>query len=298
MAKKEVKKSDNNKTKDNMYYVLNLVLAIVTMVLAGLLAGYATADPMDSKKVAFALGITILSQVSFQVLLFLVKDTKKDRLRASLVGIIYIIAMIVAFLSTNSYLLLYLSTFFVLGAMILNQILLIDFKNDKKASLTNILVAVMLTLLLIALIVTMKEEDAHYSPLVVVLLFLFLAFKKLIFPSLKLERIKLLLKILIETHTIDVIICLVSFMIVFSFILPRFESINGNITTFWDALWYCFTVVTTIGFGDFYATSLVGRTLTVILGIYGIVVVAIITSVVVNFYNEVSSKSKARDFIE
>lgn len=43
-------------------------------------------DPMDSKKVAFALGITILSQVSFQVLLFLVKDTKKDRLRASLVG--------------------------------------------------------------------------------------------------------------------------------------------------------------------------------------------------------------------
>lgn len=40
-----------------------------------------------------------------------------------------------------------------------------------------------------------------------------------------------------------------------------------------------------------------GRILTVILGIYGIVV-AIITSVVVNFYNEVSSKAKARDFIE
>lgn len=57
--------------------MLNLVLAIVTMVLAGLLAGYATVDPMDSKKVAFALGITILSQVSFQVLLFLVKDTKR-----------------------------------------------------------------------------------------------------------------------------------------------------------------------------------------------------------------------------
>ena len=86
-------------------------------------------------------------------------------------------------------------------------------------------------------------------------------------------------------------------MIVLSFILPRYET-AGNITTFWDAMWYCFTVVTTIGFGDFYATSLVGRTLTVILGIYGIVVVAIITSVVVNFYNEVSAKTKARDFIE
>ena len=123
MAKKDNKKQEQEKTKDNIYYVLNLVLAIVTMVLAGLLAGFVSEDPMDSKKVAFALGITILSQVSFQVLLFLVKDTKKDRLRASLVGIIYIIAMIVAFLSTNSYVLLYLSTFFVLGAMILNQIL-------------------------------------------------------------------------------------------------------------------------------------------------------------------------------
>ena len=298
MAKKDNKKQEQKKTKDNIYYVLNLVLAIVTMVLAGLLAGFVSEDPMDSKKVAFALGITILSQISFEVLLFLVKDTKKDRLRASLVGLLYIAAMIVGFLSANSYILLYLATFFVVGAMIINQLLLIDFKTDKKASLTNVLVAIMLTLFLVALIVTMKPEDAHNSPLVIVFLFLFLAFKKLIFPSLKLERIKLLLKILIETHTIDVIICLVSFMIVFSFILPRFESINGNITTFWDALWYCFTVVTTIGFGDFYATSLVGRILTVILGIYGIVVVAIITSVVVNFYNEVSSKSKARDFIE
>ena len=297
MAKKEVKKQEQNKTKENIYYVLNLVLAIVTMVLAGLLAGFVSEDPMDSKKVAFALGITILSQVSFQVLLFLVKDTKKDRLRASLVGLLYIAAMIVGFLSASRYELLYLSTFFVVGAMIINQLLLIDFKNDKRASLTNVLVAIMLTLFLVASIVNMKPSDAHYAPIVVVLLFLFLAFKKLIFPSLKLERIKLLLKILIETHTIDVIICLVSFMIVFSFVLPKYELTN-NIKNFWDAMWYCFTVVTTIGFGDFYAQSLVGRIITVILGIYGIVVVAIITSVVVNFYNEVSAKTKARDFIE
>ena len=297
MAKKEVKKQEKNKTKDNIYYVLNLVLAVVTMVLASLLASFVSEEPMDSKKVAFALGITILSQVSFQVLLFLVKNTKKDRLRASLVGLIYIAAMIVGFLSANSYVLLYLATFFVVGAMIINQILLIDFKNNKKASLTSILVAIMLTLFLVALIVTMNPSEAHNAPLAIVFLFLFLAFKKLIFPSLKFERIKLLLKILIETHTIDVIICLVSFMIAFSFVLPKYEAAN-NIKNFWDAMWYCFTVVTTIGFGDFYAQSLVGRTLTVILGIYGIVVVAIITSVVVNFYNEVSAKSKARDFIE
>jgi len=55
---------------------------------------------------------------------------------------------------------------------------------------------------------------------------------------------------------------------------------------FEDALWYCFAVVTTIGFGDLTATTLVGRILSVILGMYGIVVVALITSIVVNFYGE------------
>ena len=122
-----------------------------------------------------------------------------------------------------------------------------------------------------------------------------MSLKKLLFPSLKIEKIKLLINILIKTHTIDTLICLFAFVIAFSFILPMFEE---NITNFWDAMWYCFTVITTIGFGDFAAESLIGRILTVILGIYGIIVVAILTSVIVNFYNEVSAKEKARDIIE
>ena len=62
-----------------------------------------------------------------------------------------------------------------------------------------------------------------------------------------------------------------------------------------DALWYTFAVVTTIGFGDFTATTLVGRVLTVILGIYGIVVVAVITSIIVNFYNETAGKDDKKE---
>ena len=53
-----------------------------------------------------------------------------------------------------------------------------------------------------------------------------------------------------------------------------------------DALWYCFAIVTTIGFGDLTAVTDFGRILSVILGIYGIVVVALITSIIVNFYGE------------
>ena len=61
--------------------------------------------------------------------------------------------------------------------------------------------------------------------------------------------------------------------------------------SFWDALWYCFAIVTTIGFGDLTPTTGTGRVLSVILGIYGIVVVALITSIIVNFYGEMKKKN-------
>ena len=44
-------------------------------------------------------------------------------------------------------------------------------------------------------------------------------------------------------------------------------------------------LVTTIGFGDLTSVSMIGRILSIILGLYGLVVVALVTSVIVNFYN-------------
>jgi hypothetical protein len=70
----------------------------------------------------------------------------------------------------------------------------------------------------------------------------------------------------------------------FSFV---FRALEPGIPTYLDALWYCFSVVTTVGFGDLTVVGGVSRAITVILGAYGIIVVALITSVVVNFYNEV-----------
>ena len=98
---------------------------------------------------------------------------------------------------------------------------------------------------------------------------------------------KILAKVIRKTYAADVLSGLVLFMAAFSFMFPVVEK---NIASLKDALWYCFAIVTTIGFGDYAATSTLGRVMSAILGAYGIVVVALITSVVVNFYSEVKKQ--------
>ena len=60
-----------------------------------------------------------------------------------------------------------------------------------------------------------------------------------------------------------------------------------GITRLTDALWYCYTVVTTIGFGDVTVTTRLSRILSVLLSVYAVLVIAIVTGVVVNYYNQI-----------
>ena len=287
-------KNNSVNTKNNIFLVLNLTLALVTMALVAALISSIVRE--DASSTSLLLGITILSQILFQCLVFAAKDNKKDRIRVTTVAIIYIAAMILAFISNmEHYVLFYITNAVVLFALAINQFMLIGKKESKKGIATNILFGVTLIILAIATLTEITEQDAVFCNVITAIFCLFIAFKKILFPTLKLEKMKLLLDILVKTHTIDILICLCAFMIAFSFILPKFEP---SIDDFWDAMWYCFTVITTIGFGDMVAVTNAGRLLTVVLGIYGIVVVAILTSVIVNFYNEVSAKEKARDIIE
>lgn len=298
MAKNETKKEEKKKnkvnTKDNIFLVLNLVLAVATMALVAALISAVVSNDANSTPILFAL--VIFTQLLFLCLLFIVKNEKKDRIRFVVVGIIYIIALIIELTaSLENYIMFYIANSVVLVALAVNQFMLIGKKESKKGIVTNILVGVVLIFLAVATLTEITETDAIFSNIVTAIVFLFVSFKKIIFPTLKLEKMKLLLDILVKTHTIDIIVCLFAFMVAFSFILPKMEP---SIDDFWDGMWYCFTVITTIGFGDMVAVTRAGRLLTVVLGIYGIVVVAILTSVIVNFYNEVSAKEKARDFIE
>ena len=108
----------------------------------------------------------------------------------------------------------------------------------------------------------------------------FLSIMLVIFSQVKVDVLKDIVR---KTYAAEIISGLLLMMVTFSYLLEFYEE---SIKTFWDGLWYCFAVVTTIGFGDIAAVTIVGRVLTVILGVYGIVVVALITSIIVNFYGE------------
>lgn len=55
---------------------------------------------------------------------------------------------------------------------------------------------------------------------------------------------------------------------------------------FGNAVWYLFQAITTIGFGDLVAHTTACRVITILVGLSSLVVVALITGTVVNYYNE------------
>lgn len=91
-----------------------------------------------------------------------------------------------------------------------------------------------------------------------------------------------------------IILSFIALNFVCSFILARIEPEINNI---WKGLWYCFISFTTVGFGDVVVTTVLGKIITVIITLYGIVIVALITGVLVNYYQEIN-KIKAKESVE
>ena len=62
--------------------------------------------------------------------------------------------------------------------------------------------------------------------------------------------------------------------------------LEPNISRFADGLWYCFIASSTVGFGDIVAVTLLGKIITVIVVLYGIVTTAMVPGVALTYYLE------------
>ncbi len=59
-----------------------------------------------------------------------------------------------------------------------------------------------------------------------------------------------------------------------------------GIHRFRDSVWYCFSVMTTIGFGDITAVTIPGRVLSIVLSLYSILLIAVVPGVLTSYYVE------------
>ena len=74
--------------------------------------------------------------------------------------------------------------------------------------------------------------------------------------------------------------------------------VEPDVTTYGDALWFLWAVSTTVGLGDFTAVSLIGRVAAVVCSVSAILCSAIITGVIVDFFNELRQRQLDQSLAE
>lgn len=97
-------------------------------------------------------------------------------------------------------------------------------------------------------------------------------------------RLKILHRILKRTRAYYIIGIFVLLVFAVSFV---FWVIEPDITNYGDALWYSYVNLFTIGFGDIVPVQPLSRILSVVLTVCATIVIALITGVIVAFYQAV-----------
>ena len=220
------------------------------------------------------------------------KDRDGSFIRALLMSIITIgLGVLVIFAKDNAYIFSISAGVFALSIIISRLLRLIKKHTSRDIVFSIIIIAIAI----VSAIGFFQRVDNDLLDNIILLECLFIsicAFAEALIITLSNLKLNTFFSVILKTFALEILLGLLALIVGASLILMRVEP---DMADFPDALWYCFAVVTTIGFGDFYAVTPVGRIITVILGIYGIVVVAVITSIIVNFYNETYGKRDAKE---
>ena len=212
-----------------------------------------------------------------------------------MLGIDLFLGVLVAFARDNIYFYDLVGGLFCLN-IALGRVFKIIEKRTVRSLIFNLIIIAATIALATGLFMPTPAGRTEDVVLILCMVIIFSAVIEVVASASYHMRFKVLLKIIVRTYALEIILGLATMIVAFSLVLTLYES--ETIPTFYDGLWYCFSVVTTIGFGDKVPTGAIGRALSVILGIYGIVVVAVFTSIIVNFYNETMGKKDASEFKE
>ena len=231
------------------------------------------------------------------IIVFLKNRTKLNLIRCLvLLGINIAIGITTLFAVDNTFLFSLTAGLYCL-TIVLSRVFDIIRKHTLRNIILNALIIAFAIFLAIGLFESTGTETVEVTAVITIecVFIAIVSFCEAARIALSSLKVKVLAKIIVSTFSLEIIFGLLTMIVCFSIVLHAVEPPEAGFNTFGDALWYCFAVVTTIGFGDVVATTVVGRIITVILGIYGLIVVAVITSIIVNFYNETAGK---RDSIE
>ncbi len=99
------------------------------------------------------------------------------------------------------------------------------------------------------------------------------------------KKLRILKNILRDTHSDKILFGYLSFILIDALIIWIAEP---SIERYADALWYCYEVISTTGFGEIVAVTLIGRISSVLLTAYSLIIIAIVTGVVTNFYIQIT----------
>ena len=281
--------------RKNPFYVIGTVCGILAIICCFIVIGLSVSDNYVS---IYVLSISLILLGINRIGLHVTNYKQNMFENIFLTVFIFALAILLGLTKYNIY---FLITTMFLYSLTIVVARFLNLKKDKSIQSIIYNVLCMVFYFLFSFVFFFPEIYAKHATSVSNSNFMVLCFaiiiiassgKNLLFPYHKELKINVINNVIRKTMAYEIILSLLILVILCS---VYFTVVEPRMTSYVDSLWYSFSVITTIGFGDVYVTTTFGRILSVILGISGIVVVALFTSLIVNLYNEVGKRRQEKE---
>ena len=281
--------------KKNAFYYIGLVCGILSIVTCGVTCALSVIDSYFSiYTLATALILLGINRIGLHL-----SNFKKNMFEnICLTVFIFVLAFLVALTKYSIYFLIS-SMFCYALTIIVNCVLqMIKDKSTQNIIYRSLCIVLSFLFTFVFFFPAIFEKHAssvsnsNFIVLCYTVTIIVSSSKNIIFPYHTTLKLHILDNIIKKSLVKEIILSLLILVVLCSL---YFTLVEPKITSYVDGLWYSFAVITTIGFGDVSVTTTLGRILSVLLGISGIVVVALFTSFIVNFYNEMNKRRKEKD---